>query len=221
MSTIIKATDRNSAVQSVAFNFDDMAAKARQYLEKVQAEAAQIVAKAHQDAVAIRKQAETDGRKAGQAAIERLVEERAQQQLGEQLRTLLPALQQVVQDIRHARQAWLTHWEKSGVHVAAAIAARLIRREIPQHPEITLTLVREALELAAGSAQVRIHLNPADHQALSPQVHTLIREMTAVGTPEVIADGQITAGACRVETRFGVIDQQFEAQLARIEEELT
>jgi flagellar assembly protein FliH len=221
MSTILKATDRNGAVQSVAFNFDDMAAKANQYLEKVRAEAAQIVAKAHQEAVAIRKQAETDGRKAGQAALERLVEERAQQQLGEQLRTLLPALQQAVEDIRHARQAWLAHWEKSAVHVAAAIAARLIRREIPQHPEITLALVREALELAAGSSQVRIHLNPADHQALSPQVHTLIQELAAVGTPEVIADGQIAPGACRVETRFGVIDQQFEAQLARIEEELT
>jgi flagellar biosynthesis/type III secretory pathway protein FliH len=37
----------------------------------------------------------------------------------------------------------------------------------------------------------------------------------------VVADPQVSLGGCRVETRFGVIDQQFEAQLARIEQELT
>ena len=36
-----------------------------------------------------------------------------------------------------------------------------------------------------------------------------------------MADPEIARGGCRVETRFGTIDQQFEAQLARIEEELT
>ena len=48
--------------------------------------------------------------------------------------------------------------------MAAAIARRVIRRELTRQPEIPLALVREALELAAGSAQVRIHLNPADHR---------------------------------------------------------
>jgi flagellar assembly protein FliH len=89
------------------------------------------------------------------------------------------------------------------------------------HPEITLTLVREALELAAGSAQVRIHLHPDDRAALGDQVQLLIREMSGLGSAELVADAAVTRGGCRVETRFGVIDQQFEAQLARIEEELT
>jgi len=48
----------------------------------------------------------------------------------------------------------------------------------------------------------------------------LIDEMAALGSAEVTADAQITPGGCRVETRFGSIDQQFESQLKRIEEEL-
>jgi flagellar assembly protein FliH len=127
----------------------------------------------------------------------------------------------VIQDVQHAKQAWLAHWEKSGVHVAAAIAQRLIRRELAQKPEITLTLIREALELAVGSSELRIQMNPGDHQALRPQVETLIAELSPLGSAELVADPQIRPGGCRVETRFGVIDQQFEAQLARIEEELT
>ncbi|MGD0900871.1 MAG: FliH/SctL family protein, partial [Thermoguttaceae bacterium] len=116
---------------------------------------------------------------------------------------------------------WLAHWEAAGVHVAAAIARRLIRCELTRQPEIPLTLVREALELAAGSPQVRIQLNPADHQALGNQVQTLVAEMAGLGEVQIAPEESVTPGGCRVETRFGVIDQQFESQLARVEEELT
>jgi flagellar biosynthesis/type III secretory pathway protein FliH len=213
MSSIIRATLSGHRTPGVAFNFDDMAFQADQYLKKVRAEAAQIVAKAQQQADAVRQQARQEGHQAGWQAVEQIVRQ--------QLATALPALKNAIQDIQHAKQAWLAHWEAGAVHVAAAIAQRLIRRELTRHPEITLTLVREALELAAGSSQVRIHLNPADHQQIGPQAEMLIKELSTLTTAELLPDPQITPGGCRVETRFGVIDQQFEAQLQRIEEELT
>ncbi len=221
MSTIIKATDRSRDVHGVAFNFDDMTAKAQQCLDKLRAEAAAIVADAQEQADAVRKQAEAEGYREGRSAAQREIEQIVKRQLGQQLTTLLPALRQAVQEIRHAKQAWLRHWEKSGVRVATAIAQRVIRRELPRAPEISLALVREALELAAGSSELRIHMNPADHGALKPQVDALIAETSPLGSTELIADAHISPGGCRVETRFGAIDQQFEAQLARIEEELT
>ena len=217
MSTIIKATDRNSAVQRVAFNFDDMSAKAEQYVQKVRREAAQIVAEAQKQAESIRRKAEAEGRKAGQQAVDETI----RAELGQQMETLMPALGKVVQEIQHAKQDWLTQWEKSAVHVAAAIAQRLIRREVQQKPEITVTLVREALELAAGSSQVRVAIHPADHQTLLPQISAVASELGGLGEVEIVADPEVSRGGCRVETRFGVIDQQFETQLKRIEEELT
>lgn len=221
MATVIKATERNSAVQSVAFNFDDMAEKAQKTLEKVRAEAAQIVAtarqKAQQEAAAIKAQAEAEGRRAGQAAIAQTV----QQQLAQQLTTLMPALKKAVADLQHAKQAWLSHWEKSAVHVAAAIAGRLVRRELIAQPPIAVDVIREALELAAGSPQIRLHLCPSDYQSLRPQIDALVQEIAGVGQAEIVPDPQISPGGCRIETRFGVIDEQLETQLARIEEELT
>ena len=105
----------------------------------------------------------------GAGPVRRRSPETVHDQLGQQLATLLPALGQAVAEIRQAKQAWLTHWEQSAVHVASAIARRLVRRELSRSPEITLTLVREALELAAGSSHVRLHFNPADHEALRPR----------------------------------------------------
>ena len=126
-----------------------------------------------------------------------------------------------VRDVRDAKHDWLTHWEKSAVHVAAEIAGRLIRGELARQPEIPLKLVREALELAAGSTRLRILLHPKDYQTLSRQVEVLVKELSGLAQAEVVADAGISPGGCRVETAFGQIDQQFEAQLARIEEELT
>lgn len=213
MTTIIRATDENRGIHSVAFNFDDMTAKANRYLQKVRGEALAIVAKAQQDAAIVRKQAEEAGHKAGMQSVEKIVEK--------QLATALPALRQAIQEIHDAKQVWQRHWEATAVHVAAAIAKRLIRRELSKDPEITLTLVREALQLASGSSQLRIHLNPADHAALGGQIDMLVKEFSSLSTAELIADDKITLGGCRVETKFGIIDQQFESQLKRIEEELT
>ena len=189
-----------------------MAARADQYLGGIRAQAARIVVKAQQEAEAIRKSAEIQGRQAAIDAVEEMVRK--------QLTTVIPALKQAVQNIKDARHAWLSHWEAGTVHLAAAIAKRLIRRELHEQPEISLTLVREALELAAGSSQLRILLNPLDLQSLGNQVRMLVDELSPHIEAEITADAGITPGGCRVETKFGVINQQFEAQLQRIEEEL-
>jgi flagellar assembly protein FliH len=212
MPTIIRATDKNLATSSVAFNFDDMAVQAKQYLDKIRVEAVKIVAQAQQEAAAVRQKAEQEGRQAAMAAVEQMVERK--------LGTVLPALRQAIQDIHQAKQSWLAAWETSAIHVAAAMAKRAIRRELTAQPDIPLTLVRESLELAAGSPQLRLHLNPVDYQAIGSQVELIVREMAGLGETQLISDPSITPGGCRVETRFGTIDQQFEAQLARIEEEL-
>ena len=61
---------------------------------------------------------------------------------------------------------------------------------------------------------------PEDYKSLGRQVRALIDAMSALGDAEVTPDPAIGQGGCRVETRFGAIDQQIESQLKRIEEEL-
>jgi flagellar assembly protein FliH len=216
MSTIIKATDSAHGIRSVAFNFDDLALQAEAYLRKVRAQAEQIVAKAAKDAAALRKAAEADGRRMGEQAIADLVD----QKITRQLETVLPALRTAVGDIERSKQGWLANWERQAIHLAAAMAARICRREVARQPEITLQLVREALELAGTNTRLRVCLHPDDHAALESQLGHVVAEFSRLATAEIITDAHISRGGCRVETDFGVVDQQFEAQLARIEEEL-
>jgi len=212
MPTIIRATDQNMATASVAFNFDDMAGQAKNYLDQVRSDAAKIVAQAQQEAAAVRTQAQAQGRQAALAEVDQMIQR--------QLATVIPALRQAILDIHQAKQAWLAQWETAAIHLAAEIAKRLIRRELSRQPEISLALIREALQLAAGSGSLRLLLNPDDHRALNGQVQRLVEEMSGLGETQIVADASLSPGGCRVETRFGSIDQTFEAQLARVEEEL-
>ena len=220
MAGIIKAggaVGPNRGVQGVAFNFDDMTDRANDYLSIVQRQAQEMIARADKEANQLRQRAQQEGRQAAAQAAEKVV----QAKLAQQLQTLLPALDEAIQSIHDAKQHWLNHWEKNAVGLAAAIAARVIRRELSQAPDITLDLVREALELASGSGHIKLHLNPKDRETLGDQAEQLVARVGRLASAEVVADPAIEPGGCRVETEFGVIDQQIEAQLARIEEELT
>lgn len=140
--------------------------------------------------------------------------------VGEKLAPALLGLHEAAAELKAAKQQWLAHWESNAVRLGLGIAGKVVRAELRHRPEITLTLVREALELAAGSPDIRLHLNPEDHESLKTQLDELMTAMSGLGAAEATADPAIERGGCLIETRFGTIDQQFESQLKRIEEEL-
>jgi len=212
MAKVIKAADLNRASHGEAFNFEDIEARASRYLDKVRAEAAGIVNQAKLEADDIRKKAEFEGRNT--------VEEVLRERLAEEVKTLTPALRNVVREIKLAKQSLLKQWEKNLIHVATAIAGRVLRRELKDRSDVTVDLVREALELAVGSEDITINLNPDYYKAISSEIGDVVRDLSNHSETEVVSDETVSAGGCRVVTRFGTIDQQFETQLARIEEEL-
>lgn len=216
MAGIIKAAGRSDAAlkgAAQAFHFDDVG---RSYLERLRGEAHKIVDSARQEAARIKTQAAEEGK---QAAIQ-AAQSALRAQLDQQLTSVLAALGQAVQNLHDARQTWQQHWEQHAVQLAAAIAERLCRRELSRQPEISLTWVREALELAAGNARVAVRLHPSDLSVLGERIQTVSKQLAGLGQVELSADPAISPGGCRVDTEFGSLDQQLESQLARICEEL-
>ncbi len=216
MGSVIKANERGQAAPGVAFNYEDISQQADAYLSKVREQAKQIVADAVKEAAALKAKAQQEGQKAATAAAEKQIDQR----LAGQLQPAMTALAQAAKDITTSRQTWLAHWESRAVSLACAIAARILRREAGRDPKITLRLVREALDLAAGQPLVRLRMNDKDHAGLAVQINQLIGAAGGLGKVEIIPDAALPTGGCRVETEFGLIDQTFEAQLERIEQEL-
>ncbi len=214
-STVIKA-GRGPHSPATPFNLDDVAQQAQDYLEGVRTQAAQLIVEAEREVEAIRRRAEQQGRGEALAAVDQTVA----RQVAEQMQNVLPAVRTAVAGIQQAQLACRSEWERRLIHLASAMAERVIRRELRQSPDITLDWVREAIQLAAGSPQLRIELHPEDHAELRPEVQDLVAECLPGGSAEVVASKHVSRGGCRIETRFGSIDQQLETQLARLEEEL-
>jgi flagellar assembly protein FliH len=221
MATIIrKDSPRQTAsgkeAQPVEFNFADMRGRADDYLATVRQEASKIVQQAHQQAEQIRRQAEIAGRTAAQAAVERVLDEKVARRMD----TLLPALELLARQINDAKGELQAHWERGALNVCTAIAQRIIHREIAREPQIALDLIADALRLAAGATEVKLHINPLDYENLGSQVERLAATLCQIAPTDIVADAAISPGGCRVVTSFGEIDQQIESQLRRIEEDL-
>ena len=221
MATIIRKDGSRQSptgrpAQPMAFSFADMRGQADDYLGTVRSEAAKIVQQAHQQAEVIRREAEVAGRKAAEAAVERILDEKVAQRMA----TLIPALELLVKQINEAKGELQSHWEQSALKVSVAIAERIIRRELKHDPQITLDSIAETLRLATGTAEITLHISSTDYENLGPQIERLATTLCQLSPSQIVADAAITPGGCRVETRFGEIDQQIESQLRRIEEDL-
>lgn len=222
LATIIKRDSLKEAsataeVRGVAFNFQELWGQAEEYLEQVRKEAAKIVAQAHADAAQVRLQAEQAGREAAQKAIEKILDEK----VAKQMATLKPALEAVATQLADTRGEWLDAWENASVRLAVRMAEKILHSELERNPAACGAIVREALELAAGAADISIHLNPEDYDHLRNETSSIAKWLQNLAPTQIIADPSITRGGCRVTTRFGEVDQRIETQLARIEQELT
>lgn len=220
MATIIKhdaqTLSSGTALRSAAFRLSDMENQADDYLATVRQKAIQIIQQAKQDAENIHQQAEQAGRQAAQEAIESILDEK----VGQQMQSLVPALELAVSQIEDSKQEWLQYWETSVIKLSSAIAAHIIRRELKTEPELSLQWIREALRLAVGGTKVSVHLHPNDHETLRDEVDRLAAVFCPIAEGQIVANDAITSGGCRVETEFGAIDVQIEAQLARVEQEM-
>jgi flagellar assembly protein FliH len=221
MATIIRKDSVSAATvtqagQPVAFSFADMRGEARDYVETVRREAAKIVQQAHSQAEQIRRQAEAAGRKAAEAAAERALDDK----ISKRLNTLLPALEQLLKEIDDAKGELVARWERSALQVITAIAERVVRRRLEKEPEIALDVIADALRLAAGSADITLHVNPTDCENLGSAIERLSATLCRLAPSYIVSDPAISAGGCRVVTKFGEIDERIEAQLRRIEQDL-
>lgn len=175
-----------------------------------------IVAEAQGQADQIRLQAAAQGK---QEAL-RVVRSELQQDADERLKTALAGLEEAVRLTQQERSRHVRQCEGQVVRLAVAIAEKLVRAELTRQPDIPLRLVREALELASGSQRLKLHFHPDDCVTLRDGIGQLTKGLNDDIQIEIVSDADISRGGCVIRTESGVIDQQFEAQLARIQEEL-
>jgi flagellar assembly protein FliH len=225
---VLKAHDARDLGSKVAFNFEDLRHQAAAQLAAARAEAVALVEQARREAEMLKQktlaEARDLGRKEGMkdahAQIEKQAKLQADQRLGEQLKTVLPALAQAAQALREERENWLARWEQGAIELGIAVAEKLVRSQLTTRPELATGMIDAALQLAVGQPHVRVFLHPQDRERLGDRAEQVIQSITACATPELIDDPTLAPGDCRLETTHGEVDARLDTMLGRIAEEL-
>lgn len=137
-----------------------------------------------------------------QAAADQAQEVRHQEQL-----------QATLRNFRAERSQYFRDAEAEVVHLALAIARKILHREAQLDPDLLAALVRIALE--------RIGAEPAAKLRVAPAHLSYWQRSSAETSPasfEVCADDTLAPGECLLETSLGTASIGLEAQFKQIEQ---
>ncbi len=127
----------------------------------------------------------------------------AERELREQIERLRTLVDGAVHDVRAAVLAL----EPEVVELALTVAGRVVEREITEHPELVVDVVRAALAAAATLPLVRVRVHPRDHQVVA-SVWSSLAPATEQPPVQLVADEDVQAGGCIIDTSSGLVDAQ-------------
>lgn len=119
-----------------------------------------------------------------------------------------------IEEIAALRLGVMRRAERELIHLALAMAQRIVRREVQLDPDLLLVIARVAIDRLGERATAVVHLHPSDHQTLST------RALEANGTIELVIDPDVPRGGCRITSAFGEIDAGIDAQFRELSREL-
>jgi flagellar assembly protein FliH len=225
---LLKANDIRGLGSKVAFNFEDLVERGETYLETIRQQVREMLQKAEADVEVVRREAHARGLEQGrqeglrQAAeqIQKRAMEIADKTSRDGLSTTLPAMKAAVQALVIERDRWLAEWEAIAVRLAAGIAEKLIKRRLELNPDVAHDMIKNALQLAAGTPRITLRLHQDDAALLGEHAADIVRTLAFAGEAEIVSDASLTRGGCVIQTKHGTIDARLETLLERIVSEL-
>lgn len=225
---VLKADTTRSLQYEIAYNFEDLEGRCQQYIEQVRGQARALIVEAQAESDSIRQTAQSEGYDKGyqeglaraEQEIQKRIDAEVKKQVQAKTQSAIPAIKEIANSIATQRLEWLSEWESKGIHLAIAVAERILRKELAAHPETVIPLIQELLEMVTGESYTSIYLHPDDAAFLEEQqvdLNTLVRSASETN---MIIDDSITPGGCFVRTQHGEIDARLETQLSRLAEEL-
>ena len=124
---------------------------------------------------------------------------------------------QVLKEFEDERAEYFRRVEGEIVHLALAIARKILQREAELDPTLLTALVRIALERMQCESAVRIRV-AAENADLW---HTCGTANGGSSRWEIVPDHTLSPGDCVVETELGTASFGFETQLRDVEESFT
>jgi flagellar assembly protein FliH len=164
------------------------------------------LARAEQDAAALREQARAEGFEAGRAE--------ALAALG----PALAALQQAAEAIVAQQAAVTEELERRAVELGLALAQKVLAGALSVEPERVLDAVQGALRGIVERERIIVLVNPDDMELVRASMEDVRNSLGGIEHCEVQSERRVARGGCIVRTPVGDVDARVETKLERARE---
>jgi len=156
-----------------------------------------------------RKAGYDDGVAAGRAAV--------QAELG----AAGDALTAAIEDVARFRGVLTARYQRELLELALGVAHKVVQRELAEHPEHWLGMIRDAVLATLDRETIRLRVGPVLHRYLVehlPRLRVLLEEVKELDLVEDVGLGET---GCVVESAYGDLDVGVDSQINAIRTALT
>ncbi len=223
MATVLKSKNLNEGMntaQAEVFNWVDVAGRAKEYLESIRAEARDMLDRCGKECEVLKAKAREDGMSVGEAHVERLAQQIANQLATDKVQSAALAIQNICDDLEQATHQWLRDWQHETVAIAIGIAEKLLVKQMEKDPTVLLQWIEDSVRMIHGQRRITIRLHSEDAMILSSALPELIEKISPEIEIQVVDDPSVGRCGAIIQTPDTTIDRTIATQLKRLEQEL-
>ena len=209
-----------NTAQTEVFNWEDVASRAKQYIDTVREQAQQLLQESKIECARMQVQAKEEGTRLGENHIERLAMQMAGQIAEKRVQEAAQSVKSLCEDLETATQQWLRQWQHETITLAIGISEKILARQIESDPSILISWIEDSVRLIQGQRQIVLRIHPEDAQRLSSALSELVDDMKPSVEIQVVEDVAVGKFGVILQTPDTTIDRSLQMQLKRLVEEL-
>jgi flagellar assembly protein FliH len=126
------------------------------------------------------------------------------------------AFASAVEEVGRFRRSLLDRYQRELLELALGVARKVVQRELAEHPEHWLAMIREAAQRALDRETIRIRVGTVLHHYLVEQLPRLRAILEDVKELELVEDLALSETGCIIESRYGDLDLGIDGQMSAI-----
>ena len=209
-----------NTAQTEVFNWEDVASRAKQYIDTVREQAQQLLQESKIECARMQVQAKEEGTRLGENHVERLAMQMAGQIAEKRVQEAAQSVKSLCEDLETATQQWLRQWQHETITLAIGISEKILARQIESDPSILISWIEDSVRLIQGQRQIVLRIHPEDAQRLSSALSELVDDMKPSVEIQVVEDVAVGKFGVILQTPDTTIDRSLQMQLKRLVEEL-
>ncbi|MBM4246617.1 MAG: hypothetical protein FJ148_22950 [Deltaproteobacteria bacterium] len=133
-----------------------------------------------------------------------------------QLAHLVQGMGEAIAELTRFRHETLTRYQSELLDLALEVARKVVDRELEQHPEHWIELIREGVRRAVDRDHIRVRVAAPLHAFLRERLAELCGALEGVKDLELLEDPALPPSGCVIETSYGDLDLGVGSQIATI-----